>query len=291
MTDSADQPLLEDVRRWLSLAVENLSFGVALAEVGSERVLYANAYARNVWRLIARDEAAVMSYVGFRPDGTRYRPEEWPLRRALRSGETVADEEIAVEFPEGGRGVVVLSAAPIHDDRGTVAGAVVTMYDVSEYRRAETALALLAEVSEVLTESERDYEVMLRRLTQLVVPRMADWCAIDLWQDGEIRNVGVAHIDPEKVALAHDLQRRLPPDPDAPRGVGNVLRTGRSELMAEIPEELIDAASPDPELQQLLRDLGLHSAIVAPLIAHGEVLGALTLISAEQRRTYTADDV
>lgn len=165
------------------------------------------------------------------------------------------------------------------------------MYDVSEYRRAETALALLAEVSEVLTESERDYEDMLRRLTQLVVPRMADWCAIDLWQDGEIRNVGVAHIDPDKVALAHDLQRRLPPDPDSPRGVGNVLRTGRSELMAEIPEELIDAASPDPEIQQLLRDLGLHSAIVAPLIAHGEVLGALTLISAEQRRTYTADDV
>ena len=70
-----------------------------------------------------------------------------------------------------------------------------------------------------------------------------------------------------------------------------MLRTGRSELTAEIPDALIDEATPDPDVRKILRDLGLHSAIVAPLSAHGETLGALTLISAEQRRTYTSDDV
>ena len=132
---------------------------------------------------------------------------------------------------------------------------------------------------------------MLRRLAQLAVPRLADWCAIDLWENGMIRNVGVAHVDPAKVELAHELQKRFPPDPDSPRGVANVLRTGRSELTPEIPDVLIDEATTDPNVRQILRDLGLHSAIVAPLSAHGETLGALTLISAEQRRTYTSDDL
>jgi len=285
----SDSVLLEEVRRWLALSVEDLGFGVAVAEASSERILFANRYAQEVWRRLAQGDGEIGSYRGFAPDGRPYRPEEWPLRRALRLGETVAHEEITVEFASGAKGVLALSAGPVRNDRDELVGAVVTMYDLTGYRRAEATLAFMAEASAVLTASERDYEHMLRRLTHLAVPRLADWCAIDLWENGMIRNVGVAHVDPAKVELAHELQKRFPPDPDGPRGVASVLRTGRSELTAEIPDALIDEATPDPDVRQILRDLGLHSAIVAPLSAHGETLGALTLISAEQRRTYTSD--
>lgn len=287
-TDSA---LLREVRHWLALAVEDLGFGVAVAEAGSERILFANRYAKQVWQRLAQSDGEAEGYRGFARDGRLYSPEEWPLRRALRLGETVSHEEISVEFASGAKGVLALSAGPIRNDDDELVGAVVTMYDLTDHRRAEETLAFMAEASAVLTESERDYERMLRRLAQLAVPRLADWCAIDLWENGMIRNVGVAHVDPAKVELAHELQKRFPPDPDSPRGVANVLRTGRSELTPEIPDELIDEASPDPDMRQILRDLGLHSAIVAPLSAHGETLGALTLISAEQRRTYTSDDL
>lgn len=287
----SDSVLLEEVRHWLALAVDELGFGVALAEAGSERILFANRYAQEVWRRLARSDQGAESYRGFAPDGRPYSPEEWPLRRALRLGETVTHEEISVVFDSGAQGVLALSADPIRDDKDRLVGAVVTMYDLTEHRRAEATLAFMAEASAILTESERDYERMLRRLTRLAVPALADWCAIDLWEDGAIRNVGVAHVDPAKVELAHDLQQRFPPDPSGPRGVAKVLRTGRSELTAEIPDQLIDEATPDPDMRQILRDLGLHSAIVAPLSARGETLGALTLISAEQRRTYTPDDV
>jgi len=50
--------------------------------------------------------------------------------------------------------------------------------------------------------------------------------------------VAVHHPDPAKVALAHDLHRRYPPDPDAAAGVPNVLRTGTIEWMADIPDAL-----------------------------------------------------
>ena len=209
----SDSALVREVSRWLELAVEDLGFGVAVAEAGSERILFANRYAKEVWRRLGQGDGAAGSYRGFAPDGRPYSPEEWPLRRALRLGETVTHEEITVEFASGANAILALSAGPIRDDQGELVGAVVTMYDLTGHRRAEATLQFMAEASAVLTESERDYEHMLRRLTQLAVPRLADWCAIDLWENGKIRNVGVAHVDPAKVELAHDLQKRFPPDP------------------------------------------------------------------------------
>jgi hypothetical protein len=122
-----DSALLREVRRWLALAVEDLGFGVAVAEAGSERILFANRYAQEVWRRLAQGEGAAGSYRGFAPDGRPYSPEEWPLRRALRLGETVTHEEITVEFSSGAKGILALSAGPIRNDQDELVGAVVTM--------------------------------------------------------------------------------------------------------------------------------------------------------------------
>jgi hypothetical protein len=63
-----DSALLREVRRWLALAVEDLGFGVAVAEAGSERILFANRYAQEVWRRLAQGGGAAGSYRGFAPD-------------------------------------------------------------------------------------------------------------------------------------------------------------------------------------------------------------------------------
>jgi len=82
------------------------------------------------------------------------------------------------------------------------------------------------------------------------------------------------------------LQEHYPPDPDAPRGVGQVLRTGRPELVPEIPESLLEGAARDAEHRELLRGLGLKSYMIVPLVARGRTLGAITLVSAESGRRY-----
>ena len=152
-------------------------------------------------------------------------------------------------------------------------------------------MTFLAEASELLA-SSLDYNRTLRRLAQLCVPALADWCAIDmLGPAGEIERLAVAHQDPEKVRWAYELQERYPPDPEAPAGVANVLRTGEAEFMPTIPQELLDEAiGDDGELRQIVDELGLTSSICVPLRARGRSLGALTLIAAETHRPFTRAD-
>jgi signal transduction histidine kinase len=70
-----------------------------------------------------------------------------------------------------------------------------------------------------------------------------------------------------------------------------VLRTGKSELYEEISDELLTYAAKDPEHLALARALGLRSALTVPLSARGRTLGALSLVSAESGRRYTAADL
>jgi PAS domain S-box-containing protein len=152
-------------------------------------------------------------------------------------------------------------------------------------------MTFLAEASELLA-SSLDYNRTLRRLAQLCVPGLADWCAIDvLGPNGEIERLAVAHEDPEKVRWARELQERYPPDPDAPRGVANVLRTGTPEFLPTIPQDLLDEAlGDDDELRQIVEELGLTSSITVPLNARGRTLGALSLITAETHPPFTETD-
>jgi PAS domain S-box-containing protein len=153
-------------------------------------------------------------------------------------------------------------------------------------------MTFLAEASEVLA-SSLDYNRTLRQVAQLSVPGLADWCAIDMvGPNGEIERLGVAHEDPDKVRWAYELQDRYPPDPDAPTGVPQVLRSGEPEFFPELPQELLDEAiGDDEELRRIIDELGLKSTICVPLVARGRTLGALTLIAAETHPPYTQADL
>jgi len=157
-------------------------------------------------------------------------------------------------------------------------------------QRARQNLDFLARGSELLAQS-LDVETTLDRLAAFAVPRLADWCAVDLLSDGEINAVAVAHADPAKVQLARELQRRHPADPDAPVGAPAVIRSGESELHPELNEDLLAAAAPDDEALEIIRGLGLVSAMVVPLRARERTLGALTLVAAESGRRFTSDDL
>ena len=152
-------------------------------------------------------------------------------------------------------------------------------------------MTFLAEASTLLA-SSLDYNRTLRRLVHLCVPRLADWCAIDMvGEDGEIERLAVAHQDPEKVKGAYELQERYPPDPEAPRGVPQVLRSGEPDFLPSIPQELLDEAiGDDDELRRIVDELGLTSSIAVPLIARGRTLGALSLISAETHPPFKQAD-
>ena len=151
-------------------------------------------------------------------------------------------------------------------------------------------LSFLVEASEELA-SSLDYESTLKQVAWLAVPDLADWCSISLEQDGVLRTLAVAHSDPAKVALAKALQERYPSDPDSPNGPYQVLRTGESQLVPEVTEEMLAEAAMDAEQLELIRELNLFSALTVPLKARGRVFGVITWVNGEDGRRFGPDDV
>ena len=170
------------------------------------------------------------------------------------------------------------------------------LYDREQRARAEAELArerleFLSGASEVLAES-LDLDEILQRVSNMAVPRIADWCAVDLRdEDGKLQQVAVAHVEPEKVELARELRRRYPPDPDAETGVPAVMRTGRPEVYAEVTDEMVAAAARDEGHLRLLRELQLGSAMAVPLTARGRTFGAISLVTSRARDGYDEDDL
>jgi PAS domain S-box-containing protein len=217
------------------------------------------------------------------------------LEERLRAA-VARQQEVVAEYrtlgPESGERFLATRARPIPDASGRVAALAGLTADVTERRRREDALTFLAEAGDALAGSLdpiRTLEVFAR----LAVPRLADWCGVALASDehGAYENVAVAHIDPVKVRWARDLQERYPPDPDAPTGAPEVIRTGRSELYPEIDEALLEAAAVDDEQRQLIRDLEMRSAMIVPLRARERTLGAISFIFAESGRQYSTHEL
>ncbi len=151
--------------------------------------------------------------------------------------------------------------------------------------------AFLAKAGRTLLAS-LDYRMTLQRLADLAVPVLGDWCAVDMVRDdGTFARLAVAHLDPTKVQLAHDLWNRYPPRPDDPVGMPHVIRTGVAQLIESFPNDLLATVAQDAEHLAILRTLDIQSVLVVPLAAKDRVLGTLTLVHAESGRRYGPDDL
>jgi PAS domain S-box-containing protein len=165
------------------------------------------------------------------------------------------------------------------------------IHDITERRKSETRQRFLAEASNLLAAS-LDYQTTLQSVAHLAVPHLADWCAVDMpAEDGTMCRAAVSHIDPAKIELAHQLDRRYPPNPNAAIGAAEVMRTGKPEMVADMPDEILRAGTQDEQHYQIIKALGLKSYICVPLAARGRNLGAITFIGAESGHRYGPDDL
>ena len=204
------------------------------------------------------------------------------------------------------------TGVPRYLSDGTFAGYIGSAIDITDRKRAEDdrrdalarehaaraeaetskrRAALLAEASNVLA-SRLDYAITLQTLARLTVAELADLCVVDLLEeDGSIRRVAAAHANPAMQEAACELQRQFSPDPRGQHPVAKVLRTGRPDIATEIHEALLNDIAPELGHLEIARGLTYRSYIVVPLVARGRILGALSLVSGESRRRYTAADL
>jgi PAS domain S-box-containing protein len=158
--------------------------------------------------------------------------------------------------------------------------------------RAQEGLSFLAEASRVLS-ATLDYEQTIKAVARLCVPRLADWCVIDMVNhEGEIERIAVTHADPEKEAWASEYQKQSAPTRDRHSASATVIKSGEAQLYPEITIEMLEGAlSESPELLATIQALGLRSSICVPVRGRDHTLGAITLIYAESERNYEERDL
>lgn len=225
--------------------------------------------------------------------------EELPVARALR-GEVVTGAEVLYRMPAGEQDrLVAISAAPLYSASGkTIEGAIAVTHDLSERKQIEDELRaseeqehILAEVSTILALT-LDYRETLANIAGLIVPQLADWFAVDMVDaEGHFELIEIDHKDPEQVKWARALREQYPIDPDASTGLPNVVRTGQSELYAEITDEMLVAGARSEEELRLSRQIGYTSLMLVPLIARGRTIGVVTFVSTESGKKYDRRDL
>jgi GAF domain-containing protein/DNA-binding CsgD family transcriptional regulator len=168
-----------------------------------------------------------------------------------------------------------------------------------ERRRAPHARAVerprlrsefLAEASMLLSSSS-NCSSMLANIANLVVPELADWCTVEVLEEGEdIRSV-VTHVEPANEDLLCKLQIHHPLDPsNTSSSASEVLRTGRSKLVPAMTDVLSPSAAEDAEDLKMLLELRPTSYMCVPLVTRGRILGVIRLVSAESGRRYGPED-
>jgi PAS domain S-box-containing protein len=144
----------------------------------------------------------------------------------------------------------------------------------------------MAEAGRILG-SSLDTSATLRQIAALIVPGIADWCAIDLLEgDGRLSTLVIGHRDPAKVALVEELRDRFPPLPDAPVGSYAVARTGEAMIIETIDDAMIEETIRDQTHKDLIRRLGLRSWMCAPMVGGGRVSGTIAFAAAESGRAF-----
>ena len=187
-------------------------------------------------------------------------------------------------------------------------GAVTTLsgvaFDVTERRHAEEERAsflaaerarrdrftLLAEASAAFAESLDDEEIMLV-VGRLVVPRLADWFAIDLADPTGLRTAAAVHNDPGKRELLSQLDTRFGSGAGVVPAVAAVVQDGRSRLLDTVDLETWAEVAGNPDHHAVLTGVGVRSMMIVPLTARGRTFGAMTFGIGESNLSYSASDL
>ncbi|KFE71085.1 ATP-binding protein [Hyalangium minutum] len=187
-----------------------------------------------------------------------------------------------------------LRVTPLPCEGQQLRGFLCTAADLDDERRSQEVAQLLSHAS-VMLSSALDFHATLARLAQLVVPRFADWCAVDVVDterpQGGLSRVAVAHMESHKAERVLELHQRYPPGAVNLPGVAAVFTSGKSELLAEVPDTLLRRLSEDSEHLALLREVGFQSCIHVPIRARERTFGVLTFAISSKRHRYDARDL
>ncbi len=207
---------------------------------------------------------------------------------------------------------VSLTFSPIHNKENSLVGFAVISRDITRrkknekeifkaFEREKIALAkaeeqqvklkFLAEASNLLN-SSLDYEETLAALGSLVTPKLADWFAVDLFdENNKLVRITVSHDKYVKYKFVEKFMQTVPFQNNKNSAIYKAINTRRPILFSDITPTDIEQNVANEEQFKILKKLGLHSIMIIPLLLREKVLGVLIFINAESELNYSKEDL
>lgn len=268
----------------LDLIMEQMPAAVIIAEAPSGRLVLGNAQVEQIWRHPLLPSSRISDYQmwqGFHLDGRPYQAEEWPLARAVTTGEVVMGEEIVQRRGDGTRGVMRVNAAPIHDGNGKIIAGVVVFDDITaEHQSIERVLRLQAisgALSQALTPGQVADVIVNQAVTTLdayagsLVLVTADGTALSM-----IGATGYPGFINERFSDI-SIDSRLP--------IAVAVKLSEPIFI----ENIAQALDRFPDLAAISSRTGSSALVAIPLRVEDRIIGAFGL-SFRQRRVFDLED-
>ena len=220
-------------------------------------------------------------------DGSPYPESECPITRAARAGVAVHTADEVLWTSNDTPLPVAYASSPVFRE-GDLIGAVVRFTDITEMRRAQNGLTLLAESGKELS-SSLDLDATLSAVAGLALPELADMAMLDLVQDGAIRRIAASHVD-SQLAEIFERARDYPPDLNEEGLQAEVIRTGHSMMISTLDDEWIERSARGRQHADLMKAMNIGSIAIVPLRTHRDVLGALSLVRSANRPAFDHAD-
>ena len=282
----AAQALRQTERRYRELG-ESLPFGIWQVDPSGSELLYVSeSYCAMLG--MSKEQIAAGGWEQRVPPEDR---ERFRAAWAARDPRRVFEGEYRIRGANGKLYWIMSRGVALRDENDELSGWVGFALDVTSRRRSADQVAFLAELSRVLSLS-LDPVTTLERTAQLMVPRVADWYAVDLVNDaGAVERVLMVHSDQRLTLEARALLKHAPSDLSLPEGAPHVIATGRPKTYDRLPLDVIAQVGGDERLRGMLEGFSLRSAIIVPLEARDRTIGALTFVSCDPDRHFDSDDL
>lgn len=280
------QSALADESAFREAIEESMLAGVAAVDETGRQTYVNAAFARMVG-------CSEEELIGATPPFAYWAPEDTSnimasFREVISGGPRPSGYELVFRRRSGERWNALVLISPLRSP--DPAGYLACVYDITERKEAERSVEFLAEAGEMLGRS-LDAEETVRAITSLAVPRIADWCFVDVVDGrGGFRRVATAHADPALAPLAARLRRSRGPQ-DAPRGIVQTFAERRTAAVNDVSLEFLAEVALDDDHLEVLRAMGIRCFVSVPMESRGRTFGVITFVGTESRTRFDARDV
>lgn len=247
-------------------------------------------------------------YSLFYTDGvTPIRKEDLPLVRVL-NGEEVKNMEVVIAPKNKTPVLAQVTGKLLYNEEGQKSGAVVTMLDITDSRRASEEISQMNRSLETMVTERTNRLNYLDKITSLLLatlnheeiiyqiavsglPSIADGCIIDLVGGDSINRLVTKHHDPAIEVHMMELQKKFPPQFDSPQPSSRVIRSGKPQLLKDVDKSVIGEHTINKEHSDLISKIGIRSHLAVPLVSRGKIIGALNLLITTDRKHFDEEDL